>query len=528
MQLWDDWIFEYFFNNILQFKKTTHHYISAFLKYGIRTNMKKRHIIINLVLYAFLSTMIACNRKPLPQTHIFESTPEVTPGEGYTFVSAEHTKLRISRHDTLLFKSDAQPEESVPTIIVDTTKKFQTIVGFGGAFTDAAAETFYKLPKDKQQEILTAYFSPDKGIGYTLGRTNINSCDFSSESYAYDETPGDTALKNFSIQHDLKYRIPFIKAALAESHDNIKLFASPWSPPAWMKTNDNMLHGGELKPEYRQTWADYYVKFIDAYNKQGIPIWGLTVQNEPMANQIWESCIYTGKQEHDFVRYFLGPALQKNGLSNIHLMIWDHNRGIMYQRAAAVLDDPEAAKYVWGTAYHWYVGNHFINTRYVHDAFPDKNLLFTEGCIGPFNKKTLKSWKWGEEYGRNIIHDLNNWSSGWTDWNLVLDQQGGPNHVANYCFAPIIANTKTGKLFFMSSFYYLGQFSKFIRPGARRVVSSSNDDSLLTTGFINPDGTVAVVVMNETVKPVNYKIWINGRAADALSPAHSVSTAIFR
>ncbi len=480
--------------------------------------MKIRTFILNAFYVLLLTSFIACNSHKLPQTHVFTSIPKISENTGYTYVTAKNTPYRISLFDTLQLKPMSQPEESVPTVIVDTTKKFQTIVGFGGAFTDAAAETFYKLPKAKQQEILTAYFSPDKGIGYSLGRTSINSCDFSSGSYAYDETPGDTSLSHFTIKHDLAYRIPFIKAALAEAKGNIKIFASPWSPPAWMKTNNDMLHGGNLKPKYRQTWANYYVRFIHAYKKEGIPIWGLTVQNEPMATQIWESCIYTGKEEHDFVRYYLGPTLYKNGLSDVKLMIWDHNRGIMYQRAAAVLEDPEAAKYVWGTAFHWYVGNHFVNTRYVHDAFPDKHLLFTEGCLYPFNKKKLKLWKWGEEYGKNIIKDLNNWSTGWTDWNLILNQQGGPNHVANYCYAPIIANTKTGKLFYMNSFYYLGQFSKFIRPGARRIISSSNDDDLLTTGFINPDGTIAIVVMNETGQTIHYKIWINGKAAKTTSP----------
>jgi len=493
-----------------------------------------KHIIQKpLWLFFLITTMMAtaCNqannaevKNQDSQTQNKYQAPAVQ--HAVTFVTAKNTTDRISPVDTLSFTALAQPDEAFPTIMLDATKRFQKIVGIGGAFTDAAAETFYKMPKNIQREILTKYFTRNKGIGYTIGRTNINSCDFSSESYAYDETPGDTSLTHFSIKHDLKYRVPFIKSAIKEAGGHITLFASPWSPPAWMKTNNNMLHGGKLKPEDRNAWAHYYVKFINAYKKQGIPIWGLTVQNEPMAKQTWESCIYTGKEEHDFVKNYLGPTLHNSGLSNTKLMIWDHNRGIMYQRAEAVLEDPAAAKYVWGVGFHWYVGNHYANPGLVHEAFPNKKVMLTEACLYPFSWKHIHEWHWGETYAENMIHDFNNWAVGWTDWNLILNQKGGPNHVGNYCYAPIIANTQTGKLTFMNSYYYIGQFSKFIRPGARRIICSSNNDTLLATAFINPDNTIAVVVLNETDKPMDYKIWIRGKAVTTHSLAHSITTAV--
>ena len=420
-----------------------------------------------------------------------------------------------------------QPDESMSVVLVDPTRRFQTILGFGGAFTDAAAETFAKLPPAKQAEVLTAYFSPDKGLGYTLGRTNVNSCDFSSDTYSYDDTPGDTALAHFSIAHDLKYRVPFIKAALAMAHAPFTLFASPWSPPAWMKTNGDMAHGGKLKPEDRQAWADYYVRFIRAYRQQGIPIWGLTVQNEPMSTQSWESCLYTAQDEQDFVRDYLGPTLRKSGLAGVQLMIWDHNRGLMYQRAQAVYEDPAAAQYVWGMAYHWYSGDHFDSPQAVHEAFPEKNLLFTEGSEG-FTTDPAREWEIGERYGQNVLLDLSHWALGWTDWNLLLDQQGGPNHVGNYCSAPIMADTATGALHYQPSYYYLGHFAKFIRPGAQRIASTSTDDSLLCAAFVNPDNTIAVVVLNLTGQARDYKIWLAGRAVSTSSPAHSIETAMLR
>ncbi len=444
------------------------------------------------------------------------------------YVTARDTKDRLSPHNPLGFEPLPQPDEAQPTVMLDASKTFQVIEGFGGALTDAAAETFYKMPEKVRQEILNAYFDPITGIGYTLCRTHINSCDFSSASYAYDDVPGDTRLEHFSVEHDRKFRIPFIKEALAVSRNGFKLFASPWSPPAWMKTNNDMLHGGSLRPEYRQAWADYFVRFIQAYKEAGILIWGVTVQNEPMAVQRWESCIYTAADERDFVRDFLGPSFARSRLSGVNIIIWDHNRGIMYQRAKTVYDDPAAAKYVWGLGFHWYVGDHFDNVRLVHDAYPGKKLLFTEGTPADFETGRLAEWQWGEIYARSMIHDLNNWASGWVDWNVLLDERGGPNHVGNFCLAPLIGDTATGTLTYMNSYYYLGHFSKFIRPGARRIIASSNLDDFLTTAFLNPDGTIAAVVLNRTDRPREFRVWIDGKAAVTTSPARSIVTLVLR
>jgi len=392
--------------------------------------------------------------------------------------------------------------------------------------TDASAETFYKLPADQRREILTAYFDPQKGIGYSLGRTHIHSCDFSSESYTYVKD-GDQRLDSFDISPDLKHRIPFIKEALATAgKNNFTLYASPWSPPAWMKDNNNMLHGGKLKPEYYESWARYYGKFIHAYEKAGVPIWGLSVQNEPLAVQTWESCNYSAEEERDFVKNYLGPALRKDGLSDKKIIVWDHNRSFMFQRASVILDDPAAAKYVWGVGFHWYVDDSFENVKRVQEAYPKTHLLFTEGCNGPFDLGKINDWQWGETYGKSMLHDFNNGVEGWTDWNVLLDETGGPNHVQNFCFAPIHADTKTGKLYYMDSYYYIGHFSKFIHPGAKRISSSSSTDKLQTTAFLNPDGTIAVVVLNlsDQAQPFNFSV--NGKSAKSTSPAHSIITLV--
>jgi glucosylceramidase len=442
------------------------------------------------------------------------------------FLTAKDSAQRLADVGESTFNELAQPTEKQDAVIVDSSKTFQTIIGIGGALTDASAETFFKLPAAKQEELLKAYFDPREGIGYSLGRTPIHSCDFSSASYTYVKDD-DAELKTFDISHDLKFRVPFIKRVLAVAGQDFSIYASPWSPPAWMKSNDDMLHGGSLKPEFAASWANYFVKFIQAYEAVGIPIWGLTIQNEPMAVQRWESCIFTAEKERDFLKNFLGPTLVRAGMKDKKIMIWDHNRGLLYQRAKVVLDDPDAAKYVWGVGYHWYVGDHFENAQRVREAYPKINLFFTEGCHGPFRTDEINDWKWGELYATSMIHDFNCGVAGWTDWNVLLDERGGPNHVANFCFAPVHGDTQTGRLTYMNSFYYIGHFSKFVRPGARRIISSSTVDELQTTAFLNPDGKVAVVVMNATEKARPFLLWTDGRAAKISSPAHSILTAVY-
>jgi len=443
-------------------------------------------------------------------------------------VTAKDSGRRLSAVPFGGWVSIEAPLMKEPAVFVDSKPRFQRILGFGGALTDAAAETFYKLPDDAREEVLTAYYDPIRGIGYTLGRTHINSCDFSTSTYAYAEVEGDVALEHFNIERDRRLRMPLIKAALAKAGGKLTLFASPWSPPAWMKTNDSMLMGGRLRPEYRQVWADYYVRFLEAYQREGISFWGLTVQNEPGAGPKWESCMYTAEEERDFVRDFLGPTLHRSAYSNVNLIVWDHNRGYMYQRAATVLNDPEAARYVWGVGFHWYGGEAFGNARLVGQVYPDKHLLFTEGCITKFDGARLHEWEWGERYGRAIINDLNSGAVGWTDWNILLDETGGPNHVSNFCYAPIIGDTRSGALTYMNSYYYLGHFSKFIRPGAQRIAAASNKDALLVTAFRNPDGRVATVMMNTGDVPMQIYFTLDGRTAYVASEPRSILTLVSR
>ena len=452
------------------------------------------------------------------------------PQKASVFVTAKDTNLRLSNIGDFSFQVVDQPLEIQPFVFIDPSKTFQTMEGIGAALSDASAETFYKMPKAIQQQILTSFFDSKEGIGYDFARTNIASCDFSSGSYNYvDEN--DSLLATFSVKHDEEFRIPFIKEAIEAAGGKLKLFVSPWSPPAWMKSNNNVLRGGKLLDQYKQSWANYYVKFIQEYEAREIPVWGLSVQNEPMAVQTWESCVYTADEERDFIKTYLGPTLHNNGMGDKKLIAWDHNRDQIFQRASTILNDPDAAKYVWGIGFHWYepwAGGdmQFKNVKLVNDAYPGTKLVFTEGCVEKFDLNRVDDWTLGERYGYSMLNDFNCGTVAWTDWNIILDENGGPNHVGNFCFAPVHANTQTGELIFTNSYYYIGQFSKFIKEGAKRIAASSSRDDLQITAFKNPDGSVAVVVLNRSEKEYGYLLMVGEKATKLQSLPRSIMTIV--
>ena len=485
---------------------------------------------INFIFFALILMAGACKNEQ--ETNLV--TPSMGNFEGkklVVYLTAQATDARLTLSQTSVFAAQRQPLETEYVVYVNPNKSFQEYLGVGGAITDAAAETFAKLTPSNQQKLLECYFNKEKGIGYSIIRTNIHSCDFSSNSYTYIEE-GDSALKTFSIAHDTVYRIPLIKKAMKESGEKAILFASPWSPPAFMKSNNNMLYGGKLLPKYYQAWANYFVKFIKEYEKKGVPVWGITVQNEPMATQIWESCIYTAEEERDFLKNFLGPTLSNNGLGDKKIIVWDHNRDLLPYRASVIFSDPEAAKYAWGIGFHWHEDwsggtQMFDNVRAVYEAWPDKNILFTEGCTESFRPDHYDYWPNAEDYGTSMIQDFNNGTVGWTDWNILLDEVGGPNHVKNYCFAPVHGNTQTGELIFTPAYYYIGHFSKFIQRGAHRILSTPSRSALLSTSFLNPDGSIATIVMNKSDQNIPYLLIVADGLAQLNIPAHAIQTIVY-
>ena len=438
-----------------------------------------------------------------------------------TFLSARDGSAHLTEQAPLQPLADA---DHLPHLLVDTGRRFQTIEGFGGAFTEAAATVWHGLGPAAREQLLREYFDPQAGHGYSLCRVHMNSCDFALGNYAHVETPDDFALQSFSIERDRQSLLPFIQAAQRVARTPIKLLVSPWSPPAWMKTNGEMNHGGRLRPECRAAWAQCFVRFIRAYEAESVPVWAVSVQNEPMAQQRWDSCLYSAEEERDFVRDHLGPALHGAGLDHVKIVIWDHNRDGMVERASVVYGDREAAKYVWGTGFHWYGDEHFDHVQLVHDAWPDKQLLFTEGCQegGPHTG----SWEVGERYARSMINDLNRWTVGWIDWNLLLDERGGPNHVGNFCSAPILADTGSGALMPQSSYWVLGHFARFIKPGAQRVLCASPRHEMEATAFVNSNGSIAVVAANRHGHALQFALRIDGRPWGAELPPRSIATFI--
>lgn len=491
----------------------------------------------NFTILFFGILLIACNQPTQSAKENIVKKTEVSPAfysiagkKSTVFTTASNTDLRLEKHKTLAFEPAEQPLESEVSIFVNPHKTFQTFLGIGGAITDASAEIFAHLPADKQEELLTAYYDTEKGIGYSLCRTPIHSCDFSSESYTYIEE-GDKELKTFSIERDLQYKIPMIKKAIEAAGGQLMLYASPWSPPAFMKDNNNVLKGGKLLPEYYDAWALYYTKFIKAYEREGMPIWGITIQNEPMAIQRWESCIYTAEEERDFLKNHLGPTMEKEGLGDKNIVVWDHNRDLINHRANVIFEDHEAAKYAWGIGFHWYetwAGGvpMFTNLGNIKESFPTKNLLFTEGCQERFDPQKYQFWKHAERYGRSIINDFNQGTVGWTDWNILLDQNGGPNHVGNFCFAPIHGDTDQGELIYTPTYYYIGHFSKFIRPEAKRVSTVSSRSHLLSTSFLNENSSLITVVMNQSDQEINYKLYIESEAVTLTILPHAIQTIV--
>lgn len=403
-------------------------------------------------------------------------------------------------------------------IIIYPDIEYQEIIGFGGAFTEASGFALSQLPKDKYSLALDQYFSKDS-LDYSLCRTHINSCDFSLGNYAYLDTPN---LSTFSIDRDKKYLIPMIKSALLKV-PNLQILASPWSPPAFMKDNNSMNKGGKLLPEYKQLWANYLVKYLDEYENLGISISYMTIQNEPKAVQPWESCIYDANEEADLVRNYIYPTFKIHN-KKVKLLIWDHNKERIYSRAKEVFSNIETSKAVCGVAFHWYSGDHFKNLSLVRKFYPDKLLIATEGCTGysPFNVKD--EVKNAEIYAHDYLGNLNAGANGQIDWNLFLDYQGGPNHKQNYCNSPIMINKEHSGFIKNLSYYYIGHFTKFIKPKAKRIANSKYTSSIEVTSFKNIDNSIIIILLNRTDYKIPYTLYMENMIYSEYIKPHSIIT----
>ena len=408
-------------------------------------------------------------------------------------------------------------------IIIYPEKTYQEIVGFGAAFTEAAGYCFSKLPVERQNQFIADYFSPE-GNNYTLCRTHIGSCDFCLDTYSYSNRED---LSDFSIERDKKYLIPLIKKAY-EKNNNITMVATPWSPPAFMKSNKKLKYGGKLLDKYKDVWAEYLIKYFKAYEEEGININYMTIQNEPKAAQLWESCQVTAKEEQDLIKNYIAPALKKNNLP-VKLLIWDHNKERIVYRAKEIFDDPAVKDMVAGVGHHYYSGDYFENIKTFKELYPDKLSIHTEGCTGYerlWFRKKIRRVPNAEIYAHDIIGDLNAGANGYIDWNMMLDYHGGPTHIHNQCNAPIMLNKKGNDYTKTLPYYYIGHFSRFIKPGAKRIAFSKYTSDLEVTAFSNTDSTIAVVILNRGKKNQHIKVCVDKKICLDNVDSHSIVTYI--
>ncbi|WP_299124892.1 glycoside hydrolase family 30 protein [uncultured Winogradskyella sp.] len=467
-------------------------------------------------------------------------------------------ELKVEVYETsasgnkLALVTDFTTSDSVSTIRLNPDKKYQTITGFGGAFTESSAYLLNKLSKENRAKIIEAYFA-ESGAAYSLTRTHMNSCDFSLGQYSYAPVKGDKALEHFTIQEDKDDLIPFIKDAMAASKEGFKIFGSPWTASPWMKDNNEWV-GGKLLPEYYDTWALFFSKYVDAYKAEGIDIWGFTVENEPLGNgNNWESMHYSPDEMTNFVMNHLGPKLEADGKGNLKILGYDQNREHLKEWVDSQFKNEETSKYFDGTAIHWYAStfDYFPEElQYAHNKAPNKYLIQSEACVDAetpvwkddawYWKKEATDWGWTwapekdkhlhpkyapvNRYARDIIGCLNNWVDGWVDWNMVLDKQGGPNWFKNWCIAPVIVDPDADEVYMTPIYYTMAHFSKYIRPGAEVIGVDKTDDDLMVTASKNPDGSIAVVIFNEGKDPKNFDLNLNDEKINIGISAQAIQT----
>lgn len=437
-------------------------------------------------------------------------------------------KLRKTRWDGRIVREeevfdthrDAEREARLMWLYPDRT--YQTVTGFGGAATEAAAYVFFSLPESAREEFLDKYFGPE-GLGYTHLRVSIDSCDFSLSQYEAMSDPEDRALASFSMARDEKYVLPFLRILQERSGKPLRLLFSPWSPPAFMKTNHDRLLGGKLRKECYAFWADYVSRYIREYEERGFTVDMMTVQNEPRATQVWDSCLYTAQEEAELLRDHLYPTLKRNAQDHVKLLVWDHNKDRAYERVDAIMRE-NVDGMVSGAACHWYSGDHFENLAMIREKYPDLLLCLSEFCVGrAYFPERFEQHK-AEQYLHELIGDLNAGLNMFFDWNLLLDEEGGPNHVENFTGAPAV---KEGDhLVWRMTYDALAHVTRYVRPGAVRIALSRYCGDVEACAFRNVDGSYAVVMLNMTERACPFALRLGDEMGDMVLEPHTMATAV--
>ncbi len=411
---------------------------------------------------------------------------EPAPAGGEITVRVTGGSLRHASVPALAWTKGKPGENS---IVVSPGTKFQEILGFGGAFTDATCYTFNRLSAPVREQVFHALFHPSE-IGLSVCRTCIGASDYSTEVFSYDEGEPDPEMKRFSIEHDRAYVLPMLRQARKVNPD-LFLFSSPWSPPGWMKAGGSML-GGSFRPRNYAAYAQYFLKFLQGYAAEGVPVQAVTVQNEVDTDQDGRmpACSWPQEYEIEFVKEHLGPVLRKNGVST-RIWILDHNYNL-WGRAISELDDPGLRKYCNEVAFHGYVGTPEMMSK-VHEAHPDAQFYWTEGGSDYTQPDYGTDWaKWGE-----IFADaLRNWCRSMTAWNLALDEKGRPNIGPFSCGGLVTIQSQTREITYSGQYWTFAHFSHAIRRGAHRVESTGQIPGIHHVAFENPDGQKVLVVSN--------------------------------
>lgn len=425
--------------------------------------------------------------------------------------------IRTMEETELPLEPDGGREEQVINLYPQIT--YQTVDGFGGAITDSAAYIYSLMAPEQKKQLLEEYFGRDK-MKYRFVRIPIDSCDFSLEHYEADSDETDELLEKFSFDRTEKYILPMLRDAEQVYGGKLDIMLSPWSPPAYMKTNGERNHGGKLKDCYRQRWAEYICRYIHEFRSRGFHVTMLTLQNEPKAVQTWDSCTYTAEEEKDFLLHFVWPTLVRWGMDDMKIYIWDHNKERAYEWAEAIIDEP-TTHILAGVAFHWYSGDHFEVLRMIREQFPGKELILSEACIEFSRYSPEDNLVNAEKYAHDLIGNLNEGMCTFLDWNLVLDEKGGPNHVGNFCDAPFLYNTAEKQLEPREIQVYLRHFSHFIDSGMERIGLSRYTNKLEATAFQNSD-KIVFVILNQTDEEIPAYVRIQDTCAKVMMKPHSI------
>lgn len=467
-----------------------------------------------------------------------DSTPEPKPsspekGTFHWYVSSrDGLRLSLSKGQMGRCQNDGSL-----TLNIDTSKRYQTILGFGGAFTDSAGMNIKNLSEATQDQLIRAYFDPKDGSRYTLGRIPIGGTDFSTRAYTLDDYDDDATLQHFALApEDVEYKIPYARKAV-ELNPDLRFFSAAWSAPTWMKTNHKINGFGFLKTEYYQTFANYILKFIEEYKKNGVDIWGVSTGNEPFDAYIpferLNSMGWTPELVGDWIANNLGPTLANSEYNATHIFVLDDQRLGLPWFVNEIFKNEIARNYVYGIAVHWYADILIppVVLDQTHNNFPDKKLLMTEACEGSFpleKKVVLGSWERGKRYILSITQYMNHWGVGWVDWNIALNKDGGPTYINNNVDSPIIVNPENDEFYKQPMYYALKHYSRFVDRGSVRIFITDTIE-IKAAAFITPSNEIVVVAYNDNNEKTN--VVLNDVTSEDYIclelPPHSMNTVIY-